>query len=104
MSNDITKGNAFLKEGEVVHLNEFCTKENEAIEEDIKTRIAYMVISNEDIKELLDSNNDKQTILDKVIEEYKPYLIKAVEKESTENNKPLIFDDLRGVNEEIIDD
>jgi|GEM_PF-2224324 len=103
MSNDITKGNAFHKEGEVVHLNEFCTKENEAIEEDIKTRIAYMVISNEDIKELLDSNNDKQTILDKVIEEYKPYLIKAVEKESTENNKPLIFDDLRGVNEEIID-
>ena len=103
MSNDITKGNAFHKEGEVVHLNEFCTKENEAIEEDIKTRIAYMVISNEDIKELLDSNNDKQTILNKVIEEYKPYLIKAVEKESTENNKPLIFDDLRGVNEEIID-
>jgi hypothetical protein len=50
MSNDITKGNAFHKEGEVVHLNEFCTKENEAIEEDIKTRIAYMVISNEDIK------------------------------------------------------
>ncbi|PHO14002.1 hypothetical protein, partial [Malaciobacter marinus] len=42
-------------------------------------------------------------ILDKVIEEYKPYLIKAVEKESTKNNKPLIFDDLRGVNEEIID-
>ncbi|WP_118897345.1 hypothetical protein [Malaciobacter marinus] len=103
MSNDITKGNAFHKEGEVVHLNEFCTKENEAIEEDIKTRIAYMVISNEDIKELLNSTDDKQIILDKVIEEYKPYLIKAVEKESTKNNKPLIFDDLRGVNEEIID-
>ncbi|WP_419782178.1 T6SS phospholipase effector Tle1-like catalytic domain-containing protein [Malaciobacter marinus] len=103
MSNDITKGNAFHKEGEVVHLNEFCTKENEAIEEDIKTRIAYMVISNEDIKELLNSTDDKQIILDKVIEEYKPYLIKAVKKESTENNKPLIFDDLRGITEQIVD-
>ncbi|WP_419766779.1 T6SS phospholipase effector Tle1-like catalytic domain-containing protein [Arcobacter sp.] len=103
MSNDITKGNAFHKAGEVVHLNEYCTKENEAIEEDIKTRIAYMVISNKDIEELLNSNDDKQIILDKVVEEYKPYLIKAVKKESIKNNKPLIFDDLSGVNEEIID-
>ncbi|RXJ82698.1 phospholipase effector Tle1 domain-containing protein [Arcobacter sp. F2176] len=103
MSNDITKGNAFHKVGEVIHLNEYCTKENEAIEEDIKIRIAYMVISNKDIEELINSNDDKQIILDKAVEEYKPYLIKAVEKESIKNNKPLIFDDLRGVNEEIID-
>ena len=103
MSNDITKGNAFHKVGEVVHLNEYCTKENEAIEEDIKTRIAYMVISNKDIEELINSTDDKQIILDKVIEKYKSYLIKAVKKESIKNNKPLIFDDLSGVNEEIID-
>ncbi|MGB5919916.1 T6SS phospholipase effector Tle1-like catalytic domain-containing protein [Arcobacter sp.] len=103
MSNDITKGNAFHKVGEVVHLNEFCTKENEAIEEDIKTRVSYMVISNKDIEELINSNDDKQIILDKVIEEYKPYLIKAVEKESIKNNKALTENELRGVNEEIID-
>ncbi|MGB7401277.1 MAG: hypothetical protein WA916_01780, partial [Arcobacter sp.] len=103
MSNDITKGNAFHKVGEVVHLNEFCTNENEAIEEDIKTRVSYMVISNKDIKELLNSNDDKQIILDKVIEKYKPYLIKAVEKESIKNNKALTENELRGINEEIID-
>ncbi|MGB5919904.1 tetratricopeptide repeat protein [Arcobacter sp.] len=44
MSNDITKGNAFHKVGEVVHLNEYCTKENEAIEEDIKNSIVKYLI------------------------------------------------------------
>ncbi|RXJ83035.1 hypothetical protein [Arcobacter sp. CECT 8985] len=46
MSNDITIGNAFHKVGEVAHVNEYCTKDNKPIEDDIKTRIAYILVSN----------------------------------------------------------
>lgn len=101
MSNDITIGNAFLNPSEGAHVNEYCTKENEIIEDDIKVRIAYIIISNEDIKELLDSNSDKQTILNNTKDKYSSYLVKAVEQEIKENNT---YDKLKGVTEQIVDD
>ncbi|RXJ83266.1 DUF2235 domain-containing protein [Arcobacter sp. CECT 8985] len=103
MSNDITIGNAFHKVGEVAHVNEYCTKDNKPIEDDIKTRIAYIIISNEDIKELIDSTDDKQTILNNTKDKYSSYLVKAVEQEIKENNKVLTYDKLKGVTEQIVD-
>jgi tRNA pseudouridine-54 N-methylase len=101
MSNDITIGNAFLNPSEGAHVNEYCTKENEIIEDDIKVRIAYIIISNEDIKELLGSNSDKQTILNNTKDKYSSYLVKAVEQEIKENNT---YNKLKGVTEQIVDD
>ncbi|PHO16804.1 hypothetical protein CPU12_13755, partial [Malaciobacter molluscorum LMG 25693] len=103
MSNDITIGNAFHKVGEVAHVNEYCTQDNKPIEDDIKTRIAYIIISNEDIKELIASTDDKQTILNETKNRYSSYLVKAVEQEIKENNKVLTYDKLKGVTEQIVD-
>jgi len=105
MSNDITIGRAYFKGNEGLHLNEFCSRDEEkALKEDRKVRIAYMIISDKESKQLNQNEENKEKILEKVKKHYQKYLIKAVKQESSKNDKALIYSQLKDRVEEIIDD
>ncbi|QDF28494.1 T6SS phospholipase effector Tle1-like catalytic domain-containing protein [Halarcobacter anaerophilus] len=104
MSNDITIGRAYFKEDEGLHLNEFCSKEDEkALREDRKVRIAYMIISDKESKEINQNEENKEKILEKVKDHYQKYLVKAVEQESLKNDIALTYTQLKDRVEEIVD-
>eukprot|EP01029_Cantina_marsupialis_P022554 TRINITY_DN550_c0_g1_i3.p1 TRINITY_DN550_c0_g1~~TRINITY_DN550_c0_g1_i3.p1 ORF type:complete len:670 (-),score=87.48 TRINITY_DN550_c0_g1_i3:33-2042(-) len=104
MSNDCTIGRAYFKENECIHLNEYCSKTDEkALKEDRKVRIAYIIVSDLESKEINGSEKNKEKILKKVKEKYEKYLIKAVKKESEPNGIILTLSQLKDSKEEIVD-
>ncbi|QKF81499.1 T6SS phospholipase effector Tle1-like catalytic domain-containing protein [Halarcobacter ebronensis] len=104
MSNDITIGRAYFKENDGLHLNEYCSRVDEgALKEDRKVRIAYMIISNLESKDLIADKKDKEKILKKVKENYQKYLIRAVKQESIKDGKSLTFNQLKDRGEQEVD-
>lgn len=96
MSNDTTIGRAYFKGKEGLHLNEFCSRVDEtALSEDKKVRIAYLIISDKECRNLNQDEKDKEKILKKVKEKYQKYLIKAVKQESQREGKALTFHQLK---------
>jgi hypothetical protein len=104
MSNDTTIGRAYFKGKEGLHLNEFCSRIDEtALSEDKKVRIAYLIISDKESRDLSEDEKDKEKILKKVKEKYQKHLIKAVKKESQREGKALTLPQLKDKTEKEID-
>jgi len=102
-SNDITIGQVFFKQDEGMHLYRYSIKETgeeiHGYSASVRTRTAYIIISDKESEKLVSDEKDKEKILEIVKEKYKDYLIKAIKKES-EN---LIYDKLQAVNSIDID-
>ncbi|QDF30074.1 T6SS phospholipase effector Tle1-like catalytic domain-containing protein [Halarcobacter anaerophilus] len=102
-SNDITIGKAFFKEDEGIHLYRYSVKETgeeiHGFSASLRTRTAYIIISNKESLKLNNKEEDREKILKTVKEKYKEHLIKAVEQES----KNLILNHLNALQEIAVD-
>ncbi|RXJ68538.1 hypothetical protein CRV08_06835 [Halarcobacter ebronensis] len=102
-SNDITIGQVFFKQDEGMHLYRYSIKETgeeiHGYSTNLRTRTAYIIISDKESEKLVGEEKDKEKILETVKDKYKDSLLKAIEKES-EN---LIQDNLQAVNSIDID-
>ncbi|MGB5918673.1 hypothetical protein, partial [Arcobacter sp.] len=102
-NNDITIGQVFFKQDEGMHLYRYSVKETgeeiHGYSANLRTRTAYIMISDKESEKLVGEEKAKEKILETVKDKYKDHLIKAIEKES-EN---LIEDKLQAVNSIDID-
>lgn len=83
-SNDITIGQVFFKQDEGMHLYRYSIKESgeeiHGYSASLRTRTAYIIISDKESEKLVGEDKDKEKILEIVKEKYKDYLIKAIKK------------------------
>jgi len=103
-------GHVYFKENEGVHLYNFIIKaKNETIAkkepkaknecmftENIRVRVAYLVVSKNEAKGFFDENSTLESILEKAKVKYLQYLEDAVNMES--KNNTLLYDKLEGKN------
>ena len=103
MSNNVTIGNVYFKENEGIHVNRFSdretSKEIHGFGARIRTRLAYLIVSDEESKEINGLEWDKERILKTVKEKYRPHLLEAIKEES----KDLVLEDLQNLKELPID-
>ncbi|RXJ95657.1 hypothetical protein CRV00_04230 [Malaciobacter molluscorum] len=85
-SNDITIGEVFFKESEGSHFYRYSIEETskniDDYESSIRTRCAYLIVSEEESEKVNKDEKDKKKILNKVKDEYSKYLTQAITKES----------------------
>ena len=96
MSNKVYEGRVYFKSGEGTHLQEFSSKDDKPVRDDIKVRVASMVVSAKEIEALVGKEEkDKEKILQQVKDKYAPYLKQAIEAESKKDEKPITLSQLR---------
>jgi hypothetical protein len=83
VSNNIHEGRVWFGADQGMHLQEYCSVDDKPLQDDKKVRLAYMIVSLKETKELVgEDETDKEKILKQVKEHYSPYLKEAIEKES----------------------
>jgi hypothetical protein len=86
VSNSVFEGDVHFKANEGMHVNEFSiTETGEAVDNGFlvnRTRVAYLIVSLKETRDLAGDEYDKDKILEVVKDKYAPYLTKAIEQES----------------------
>ncbi|WP_072680538.1 phospholipase effector Tle1 domain-containing protein [Arcobacter sp. LA11] len=99
MSNSCKKGAVYFQYNEALHLAEFLTKKGKPCIDTNRTRWVFIIINKKETESLCPNEDNKQKVLEEVVDEYSSYLLKAVKKEANPNNQILKFSNLRGSNE-----
>ncbi|WP_428739473.1 T6SS phospholipase effector Tle1-like catalytic domain-containing protein [Sulfurimonas sp.] len=103
MSNNVFDGDVHFKENEGMHVNTFSiTETGEAVDNGYlvnRTRVAYLIVSLKETRDLAGDEYDKDAILEIVKDKYAPYLTQAIEQES----KNLTLPKLKTVHEEQVE-
>lgn len=102
-SNDITIGEVFFKESEGTHFYRYSIEKTDKNIDDydssIRTRCAYIIVTEEESEKVNKDEKDKEKILNKVKDVYSEYLTQAIKKESENLTK----DDLTALSKINID-
>ena len=78
MSNDCKIGAVYFQENDALHQAEFLTKEGKPCADTNRTRWVFIIINKKETKDLCAEETDKQIILEKVVDKYSSYLLKAI--------------------------
>jgi len=105
MKNDTHIGKVYFKENEGVHHYGFVHKEDQKAVKGFtnRTRVAYLIVSDEESNTLNNDDEDKKLILENIKNKYQEHLIKAVKEESKKNNRNITSYELKGLDEKVIE-
>ncbi|MCP4969711.1 MAG: DUF2235 domain-containing protein [Arcobacter sp.] len=102
MSNSCNEGRVYFQGYEAFHLMRFATIEGKPCSNTKHTRVAFTIINKKEAETLCPKEDDKQKILEDIVDKYSSYLIEAIKKEAKPNNQALLASNLKNSNEEII--
>lgn len=86
-------GDVYFNNDEMMHLRSFIHTDGSISDHDCRSRIAYVIISQEETIQLVgDKISDNSYVLEQAKYKYLPMLIDAVEQEFTELNEKLPYD------------
>ncbi len=102
MSNSCKEGAVYFQGDEALHLMHFATIEGNICSYTNRARVAFTIINKKEAESLCPKEDDKQRILEDVVDKYSSYLIEAIEKEANPNNQALLLSNLKGSNEIIV--
>lgn len=105
MKNDTSIGQVYFKEDEGIHHYGFIQTEDQKAVKGFtnRTRVVYLIVSDEESKFLNGKEEDKDIILENIKNKYQEHLIKAVEEESKKENRNITSYELKGLEEKVID-
>ena len=104
MSNSCKKGKVYFNNKDAFHLAKFSNADGSPCAYTNRLRWSFMIINKKEVQELCPNENDKNKILEDIVNKYSSYLSAAVKKEALIDNKELLDSNLKGSNEIVIKD